>query len=399
MGKGALLLIPVLLLSSEFVHATTPVRVLYMGDAISVHYLTPYMFMNIEPLVDVTPVIASEVVARHSFGMEGVEMMKRALRLYIPRSYGRLVDGQDVIILSDATLFAFDARHVEWFSRSVVDDGLALMMAGGVESYRLGGWHATTVADVLPVDCLPDATGPGQAVIFNVSDELLTSIPWGSLKAIPFGGSNMVAVRGWGIPLADFSVTAGGSNPMMVVGDIGLGRSFAFTPDWTFGWGESFSRWEYYGDFCNNLMLYLARRRVPQEIELVHRARRALLDLDVSRGLLISLLDFVDKFGANPRRLDEMIARIDELQSSAELVYMDQDFSRAVTLIEEALEAEVEAEVEAIKVKEEALLWVYAIEWFTVSGTLLVAGLVVWSLMIRRCYFREVGSTRFPQEP
>ena len=31
------------------------VRVLYMGDAISTRFPTPYMFMRIEPLLQVTP--------------------------------------------------------------------------------------------------------------------------------------------------------------------------------------------------------------------------------------------------------------------------------------------------------------------------------------------------------
>jgi hypothetical protein len=35
------------------------------------------------------------------------------------------------------------------------------------------------------------------------------------------------------------------------------------------------------------------------------------------------------------------------------------------------------------------------IEWFTVSGTAMISGAVIWTLMVRRTAYREVGVTRF----
>ena len=51
-----------------------------------------------------------------------------------------------------------------------------------------------------------------------------------------------------------------------------------------------------------------------------------------------------------------------------------------------------EAKLEA---KDEALFWVYVIEWFTVSGTGMMCGAILWTLMVRRAAYREVGTTRF----
>ena len=372
------------------------VRVLYMGDAISTMYITPYVFMQIEPLIRVTPVIASQIVAEHSFGYEGYEMVRRAIRLYIPRNYDQLVEGQDVLILSDATLIVFTANQIAMMARSVLEDGLGMVMAGGVESFSSGGWHVTNIANALPVEMLPDSTGSGFGRILEKDDELMSSIPWErGFGAINFGGSNRVAVRAGAVELASFKTTSGDENPMMVAGDVGKGSGFAFTPDWTFGWGESFSRWEYYGDFTNNLMLYVAGQSVPQDIEILHAARKGLLNLDIARGLLVSMFEFVEKFGANPMSVEEMLDGVDSLRGEAEDLYIDQRFGESLDKTLQAIAAADRAEQEAVRLKNSALFWVYLIEWLVVTATSMISGIVAWSLMVRRRYFREVESTRF----
>jgi hypothetical protein len=47
----------------------------------------------------------------------------------------------------------------------------------------------------------------------------------------------------------------------------------------------------------------------------------------------------------------------------------------------------------AIEVKEHALLWVYLIEWLSVTSVALIAGSFLWMVMIRRRLYREVGTT------
>ena len=372
------------------------VRVLYMGDAISTMYVTPYLFMRIEPMIQVTPVVASQIVAEASFGYEGYEMVRRAVRLYIPRNYRQLVGGQDVLILSDATLIVFTAAQISMMARSVVDDGLGMVMAGGVESYHAGGWQVTEITKTLPVEMLPDTTGPGFGRVIDEDDELMTSIPWErGFSSINFGGSNRVAPRPGAVELARYVATGGGQNPMMVAGEVGNGSGFAFTPDWTWGWGGAFSQWEYYGDFTNNVMLYVSGAGVPQDIEILHAARKGLLDLDIARGLLVSLFEFVEKFGANPASIEGMLDDVEVLRREAEELYLDQRFSEALDKTLEAIEATEKAELEAIRLKNSALFWVYMIEWLVVTATLMISGIVAWNLMVRRRFFREVGSTRF----
>jgi hypothetical protein len=54
-----------------------------------------------------------------------------------------------------------------------------------------------------------------------------------------------------------------------------------------------------------------------------------------------------------------------------------------------------QAEIVAEEVKNEALLWVYLTEWLSVSGTALIVGFVLWTLMVRRRLYREVETTTF----
>ena len=51
-------------------------------------------------------------------------------------------------------------------------------------------------------------------------------------------------------------------------------------------------------------------------------------------------------------------------------------------------------EDEAVKAKNQALLWIYAIEWLVVTGTLMIGGFILWSLMVRRKLYREVDVSR-----
>ena len=72
---------------------TGRIRVIYLGDAWGGG--SPYQHMVLDPKLSVTPVPAS---AGHGGGMPNIS---RYIRIYVPRTYNRLVESQDVIILSD----------------------------------------------------------------------------------------------------------------------------------------------------------------------------------------------------------------------------------------------------------------------------------------------------------
>ena len=142
-------------------------------------------------------------------------------------------------------------------------------------------------------------------------------------------------------------------------------------------------------------MLFLARQEVPQDIELLHAARKELLKLDISRGLLISLFEFVEKFGANPTPMETLLDEVDDLRREAENLYIQHEFEAAYEITLKAIEATERAEERAVRLKNTALFWIYLIEWFVVTATSLITGIAVWNLMVKRRYFRDVRSTRF----
>jgi len=48
-----------------------------------------------------------------------------------------------------------------------------------------------------------------------------------------------------------------------------------------------------------------------------------------------------------------------------------------------------------MQLKDQAMLWIYLIEWSVVTATFALGGIVLWSLMVRRKLYREVQETRF----
>ena len=164
--------------------------------------------------------------------------------------------------------------------------------------------------------------------------------------------------------------------------------------DWTPGGGWRFMQWEYLPDFVANLMLYCDKRSIPKDLDLVHTVRMRLSTLSYRRMIIISLVDFIEKFGANPAATLQAIKGVDETRRQADQLYLNQDFAQALETTDRALDLMDEAEVIAERSKAGALLWVYVSEWLIVTGTLLICGFMMWTLMVRRRLYRDVASTR-----
>ena len=148
-------------------------------------------------------------------------------------------------------------------------------------------------------------------------------------------------------------------------------------------------------DFATNLMLYCAKREVPNDLDLVHTVRTRIANMAYRRVILFSLVDFVEKFGANPGKVLEAISEVDGVQGEVEELYISQEFNQALEASKEAASLMDEVEAIAERVKNEALFWVYVSEWLVVAGTSLICGLIIWTLMIRRRLYREVTITQF----
>jgi hypothetical protein len=111
-------------------------------------------------------------------------------------------------------------------------------------------------------------------------------------------------------------------------------------------------------------------------------------------AVLVSLKDFIDKFGANTQGIQDEMLGLESMYAKAAGYYMESDFAAADDAIRSALGEFAAAEEVARKEKDAALFWVYVVEWLMTSSTLFVSGFVLWTLMVRRRLYRAVEATR-----
>lgn len=379
--------------------ATGVIRILYYGDAFAP---SPYPTFVTDPLTSVVALT----------GMTGTALqIDKKMRIFMPRSYQDLLDKYDLLIMSDAIVQNFRTDYVYWFRNSVIEGGLGLLMIGGYGSF--GGtpfldspWGHTVLQDALPVICIPRGWDMGdqslsQAGVLEVvdrNDKLMRSLPFDSLG--PYGvfhGCNIVELKPSSRLLANYRKAGGRTHPLMVYEAIGEGASFAMTSDWTPYGGIDFLRWPYYGDFALNLAAYITGNEVPQDVELAHKARSLMMDYKSLLETMQSVMEFVARFGANLNEAERMLAEISSNEKAGKQAYMDADLETSVARLQAALDDMFIASQRIWKLKDEALFWVYFTEWLVVAATGMICGFILWTIMVRRRFYRETAITRLHQ--
>jgi uncharacterized membrane protein len=368
---------------------TGKVRVLYIGDYSA---SSPYPTMEAEPMISLRFAWPS--------AMEGVgpEVARRMFRQYIPRSYAKLAEN-DAIIISDADVFIFEHQHYQWFKDAVIKNGSGLVMIGGNAGF--GGrpnppWGPTVVQDILPVWCITGGWTEGRVEILEPEHGLLATLPlkqrWPWMAGYD---GNEVILKEEAELLAEMVGLTGKHNPFWATWDIGEGRCFAMTCDWTPAGGVVFMRWAYYGDFAVNLMMFLSDNPIPSDLETVHKVRTMYVDYRSTRAYLFSVMDFAEKLGANTGVVNGMIAGADMKYGESVGLYIDFEFEGSMVPLDAALSELRKASARVMQLKDQAMLWIYLIEWSVVTATFALGGIVLWSLMVRRKLYREVQETRF----
>jgi len=112
------------------------------------------------------------------------------------------------------------------------------------------------------------------------------------------------------------------------------------------------------------------------------------------KALLIGLSEFVDAFGANSLSLDVGLESVATMKAEADSLYLGQDYEAALAMLGRIMEEVRELGAEAVRIKNQALMWIFVIEWLVVTSTAIVCGLALWALMVRRRLYREVKMTR-----
>ncbi len=379
------------------------IGVLYVSDPIRSPAFT---FMRAEPIFSLTFVAAS----LRGFGGWDLDDVHRAIRLYFPRMYQDLTSRFDVVVLDNANQMAITPEQIELLARGVREAGIGLLMTGGWESFGGTGtaqpsWGPTAIGALLPVQCV-DGTWveSGRLVIDEPEHEFVASIPWD--RKGPFMQSfhhNLVTVREGGQLLAHTDrnrYQPGGDHPLFITWEVEGARVFACTGEivqmasiFSYG-GTNYDIWEYYGDFISNLMIYLDKRPVPQDVDLVHAVRSTAFQSRTRVSLLLSLVEFVESFGANGQGVMRSVDELNGVVAQADGAYLDLNFEEVLEIYRRIGTMLDDIEKQALELKDRTLLWVYLVEWLAVTGTALLAGFILWTTMVRRRFYKEMKVTR-----
>jgi hypothetical protein len=381
------------------------VGLLYLSDPVRAPALG---FLETDPLFSITLVAAS----LRGFGGWELPDVQRAVRLYMPRNYEEFVSDYDVAALDNANVLAVPSRQIQMIARGVAEGRKGLLMTGGWESVGCCNnppWGPTSIGSLLPtIDVEGVWVEHGRVIIDEKEHEFISSLTWSrSAGWMKMFHHNLVGVKEGAQVLAHTEDNAVGPgtpshptnpiHPLFVTWELPVGaRVFACTGEIVamapfLGW----EGWRYYGDFAANLMLYLSERPVPQDVELVHLVRKKMFDAQTRRTLLLSLLEFIETFGANTREIMLQVDAIDEVVASAIPIYLDLRFEEVLGTYGVVEEMSAEIEADAVRLKNSALLWIYLVEWLAVSSTLMITGVVLWSIMVRRRLYKEVHITKF----
>lgn len=159
-----------------------------------------------------------------------------------------------------------------------VEEGGGLAMIGGELSFSSGGWYGTPVADVLPVELLPDgpperlldptpfrlqltAEGRAHPLTALKLDVALNRARWGELPELD--GANLVARARPGATVLGVHPLRRDSDgkplPVLTVGEAGKGRVLALASDDSWRWGFDRGGDRAYQRFWDSAIRWLIR--------------------------------------------------------------------------------------------------------------------------------------------
>jgi hypothetical protein len=399
-GVLAALVIAVLLLHP--VSGGEKIKVLATGNLALLQNLQ--WFFKTEPLIDMHMVVSKD------YGVSGAEEILKLIRQYFPRNYERM-KAFDYIMLTQPEFQFFTTKQDKWMY-DLICEGAGGINDGSVFSIIVdihSAWGVSMTSKAFPNDAdavIMKGAGEANGMAFRITIEQDCPIPiltpfikYGVEKVACSGVSRMVIKREGAEYLAYQSGNFFGRDKVgyLAVWDYEKGRTITSGDFLGSGWlaypsGPDSN--QYSPEILMNMILYCTHRDLIDDIDVFHRLKSNFGEYQIRLAVLVSLRDFIDKFGANTGEIQTEIRKLQDTYTESTTHYLDQEFVESEEAILSGLEQFAESEEIARRAKDAALFWVYLIEWLVASSTFFISGFVLWTLMVRRRLYRDVQATR-----
>ena len=201
----------------------------------------------------------------------------------------------DVIVLSDVKRNLLTEEQMDWIREWVEEEGGALVMIGGMDSFGDGGYAGTPIEKMLPVEISEEykqsvfirARGtnenpfrpvfsPGaqkHPLLQLAGDSEKNRLLWETIPLL--GGYNYVGrlkPGATGLLQHPVDTSAFGPRVILAVQEFGKGKVLAFTSDVTPNWGEKFQDWKdekegwLYAQFWRHVLKGLTEERLKRKV-------------------------------------------------------------------------------------------------------------------------------------
>jgi len=360
------------------------------------------------------------VVTKQDVAAMSLEEMRRWIRIYLPRNREELVSKYDQYIFIDSWLTGWDSsiplltsKQVEDIKWSVGEGGMPIYATGiwGSETTMVKGILSSVMEEYYPVDL----TGPRQMdskYVYKVRLSKNPDLPPVLTAFLPLGiekfqgqwVGQLYPKEGTTIwaTLYDTNLPNApeGGWPWLVSWKVGAKQTLFWVAaddmevKWWYGFYNPPTQNPYGVDILCNIIYYSLGEPLPEDILMLHDLRRRFLEFNDRKAVSIGLIEFAERFKANTGPLWRDMEAANVLQKQANEAYLIHEFSESQEYISQGEEALVKVGQRALRLKDAALLWVYVIEWLAVTAVSMVAGSILWTLMIKRRLYREVAATR-----
>jgi hypothetical protein len=325
--------------------------------------------------------------------------VQKLTRLYLPRSYQALNASYDVIVFHDISPTVIPTRVLNFIHDAFAGEGLGL---GWIAYYYWGGtndvglWMNLVLYHTFPAEI--DVTKYYPSQLGRTYWSVVRRQPIFDLPGIEEQPMQVIGNRGGDIHPRPGSVVhavwRGRKTPVLATGAYESGISLQLAQGWHNPAAKVFNSYRYLPDLIYNQLYFLADVPPPDELEVAHRARELFIDARVRKSVTLSMMEFVEKFGARLDEIEKEIAGLEPVVLAAEGMYMAGDHAAAAEMLRNLMDRYPAIEEDLARLMRRTMLWIYMSEWITVASAGLVCGVIVWNIMVRRRFYRDVAATR-----